>query len=318
VTGAPLIVFAADKEGVLTFQDGQALQMLPESKGTKPGSHLSELFHDYPAILDDLQRVLAGAEFSYMLQIGGLDFECWFSPTRDRASAVTGLIGVATNVSERLKLQRQLLEISDREQARMGQEIHDGLSQKLVSMAFDANSLEHRLEQEGRPEAVTARKLAALLDEAITESRQLARGLFPIRLEADGLRFALEELAQITSDRFGIDCRFEESAIMAVPSQSAAIHLYRIAQEAVTNAARHAKASRIHVTLEQDGDWTELSVEDDGVGIAPENHRPDSGMGLHIMDYRARSFGGHLRIRPRTRGGTTVSCRFKSKTVLRA
>ena len=219
-----------------------------------------------------------------------------------------GYTGVAVNVTGQRRLERQILEISDREQARLGQEIHDGLCQQLVSLAFDANALERELVARDLPEAKTAARIAQFLDQTITEARQLARGLFPIRLEAQGLCSALEELARATHARFGIDCRFQSSGPAAAADKTTATHLYRIAQEAVTNAIKHGQAQAITLSLEDRAGELQLQVEDNGRGMGQAQLKDCRGMGLHIMDYRARSIGGTFSFGPGRRGGTAVCC----------
>jgi PAS domain S-box-containing protein len=219
------------------------------------------------------------------------------------------LLMLMSDITERFRLEREILEISDREQARIGQDLHDGLCQQLVSLAFDANGLQQRLTQARRPEAKVAGRIADLLDAAITESRQVSRGLFPIRLEAGSLAPALEELSRTTRERFGVECDFECDEEATVKDKVLATHLYRIAQEAVTNAARHGQPRHIHLRLLMQEGGLELSIADDGLGLgetaAPGRH---PGMGLHIMEYRARSIGGTLRLAAATPSGTVVTC----------
>src|SRR5262249_40145503 len=155
-----------------------------------------EVFGLSREIKKQIRRALAGEEFSGVVQIGSMTLETWYSPTRANDDGrLSGYTGVAVNVSDQRRLERQVLGICDREQARIGQEIHDGLCQQLVSLAFDANSLETELAAGNLAQARTAKRMADFLDRAITEARQLARGLFPIRLDAQGLPSALEELA---------------------------------------------------------------------------------------------------------------------------
>jgi signal transduction histidine kinase len=169
------------------------------------------------------------------------------------ATQAAGAIARIQAEAEQYRLERQLLEITDREQARIGQEIHDGLCQHLVSLAFDANSLAQALSRQRDTQAPMARRMAELTDQAITETRQLARGLFPVRLESEGLPSALEELARNTRDRFNVRCRFRSRGTATVPSSTVATHLYRIAQEAVANAVKHSRARLISIDLsEQD------------------------------------------------------------------
>lgn len=313
ITGAPVIVFAGDRQGTITFEDGRALSALNAAPGEHVGRPLAEVYQQFPPFVANVRRALAGEEFSAVIEMGPLAFECWYSPSRDKRGHLAGYIGVATNVTERLRLERQILEISDREQARIGQDIHDGLCQQLVSAAFDANALRQRLAAAAHAEAERSLKICALLDAAITESRQVSRGLYPVRLEAEGLASALEELANANRDRFRMDCRFESHAPQVFGDRVLATHLYRIAQEAVNNAVKHSQAGTIWIRLRAPGDQITLIVEDDGQGIA-DAERNQQGMGLHIMAYRARGIGGTLRIAPRPRGGTVVSCCVRRKT----
>lgn len=304
----PMVIFAVDRKGVITFEDGRALLSL----GVKPGDHIGknvlEAYGQSRELAEHMQRALRGEEFSAPLEIGPVALETWYSPARDKEGEVCGYTGVAVNITGQRRLERQILEISDREQARLGQEIHDGLCQQLVSLAFDANALERELAARSTPQAKTAARIAGFLDQAITEARQLARGLFPIRLEAQGLPSALEELARTTRERFGVACCFESSDSAAVANKTTATHLYRIAQEAVANAIKHGKAKAITLRLEDRSGQLALEVRDDGRGIRPAQLAEGSGLGLHIMDYRARSIGGTFSFGPGPDGGTAVCC----------
>ena len=310
IAGVPIVIFAVDRKGIITFEDGRALTSL----GMKPGAHVGKnVWEAYglkqaKEIADHMHRALAGEEFSAPIQLGSVALETWYSPSRESDGTICGYTGVAINVTDQRRLERQILEISDREQARIGQEIHDGLCQQLVSLAFDANSLAEQLASKQLPQTPTAQRIADFLDRAITESRQLARGLFPIRLEAEGLLSALEELARTTRERFGVECQFQCEQVSGVKTKAVATHLYRIAQEAVTNALRHGRPKSVILRLKTRGSQLELGVEDDGLGISASNRKRSGGMGLHIMDYRARSMGGSFSIEAGTCGGTVVSC----------
>jgi signal transduction histidine kinase len=224
------------------------------------------------------------------------------------AAQAAGAIARISAEAERHRLERQLLEISDREHARMGQDIHDGLCQQLVILAFDANSLQGQLAAQHRTEAKAVGRIALYLDHAITEARRLSRGLFPVRLEREGLAPALEELARTTRERFSVRCRFVSKGSPSVKNSVVATHLYRIAQEAVRNAIKHSRATNIIIRLCARAGGLELSVEDDGSGVAAAGRAKATGMGLHIMDYRARAIGGALQLGPGPHGGTKVSC----------
>jgi PAS domain S-box-containing protein len=206
VHNAPIALLAGDKNGLITFEDGQALNALRMKPAENIGHRVAEVYREFPTIAEGVNRALAGEEFSSVLELGSSVLECHYAPSRDEAGSTTGFLSVATNVTERVRLERQLLEISDREQGRIGQDIHDGLCQQLVSIAFDANSLEKSLTSQAHPESKFARRMAMLLDEAISESRRVSRGLYPVRLESEGLVSALKDLARSTSERFGLRC----------------------------------------------------------------------------------------------------------------
>jgi PAS domain S-box-containing protein len=228
-------------------------------------------------------------------------------PIRDGSGKVIRIVGIAEDVTDRRRLEREILEISDREQARIGQDLHDGLCQQLVSLGFDNNSLEQQLAARALPEAAAAEKMGQVLDDAITEARALSRGLFPVQLEADGLSLALQQLAASTCTRTKINCRMECPQPVSVPDNAVATHLYRIAQEAVNNVVKHSRAGSILIQLNASHNRVELKISDDGIGIsvAPDSTR---GMGLHIMNYRAQAIGGALNIEPAPGHGTIVSC----------
>jgi PAS domain S-box-containing protein len=228
------------------------------------------------------------------------------------ASQVAGAVARIRAEESLRRTQRQILEISDREQARIGQDLHDGLCQQLIGMGFTANSLEQALSREQRPEAAIARKLYALLDESITESRLVCRGLYPIRLSTQGLLPALEDLAATAHERYHIRCVCEADRRPLDCGLTTATHLYRIAQEAVNNAVKHSGARNVTIRLTGANGGLALSVKDDGKGMsrpAAPNSGSGSGMGLHIMEYRAHLLGGVLQLESGP-GGTEVRCRL--------
>jgi len=228
-------------------------------------------------------------------------------PIRDGAGKVVRIVGISEDITDRRRLEREILEISDREQARIGQDLHDSLCQKLVSLAFDNDSLEQKLAARAVPELNIARQMGSLLDDAITEARTLSRGLFPVKLETDGLEVALQELASNTTSRSRLECRLECPHPVAVRDNAVATHLYRIAQEAVNNAVKHGRAGSIVIQLHAAGERVELKVIDDGVGI-DFPLKSSGGIGLHTMEYRARTIGGVLSIGKGPEKGTVVSC----------
>jgi signal transduction histidine kinase len=199
----------------------------------------------------------------------------------------------------------QILRISEREQTRIGQDLHDDLCQQLAGIEFLANVLRQQ-SQDGTTRE-QAREIAQLVRQAITNARNLARGLVPVELEAGGLIRALEGLALQTQTRFGVSCFFVCPSEVQIANQACAIHLFRIAQEAVTNSFWHGRPHRIEVRLILCSTDLQLVVQDDGLGIA-EATQASKGMGLRIMQYRASALGGRLEIGPVSPRGTVVTC----------
>jgi PAS domain S-box-containing protein len=217
--------------------------------------------------------------------------------------------GTARDVTERKRLESELLEISNREQRRIGHDLHDGVCQQLVGIGYLTETLADRLQERGVAEAAEAERISQLINNAITQTRGVARGLFPVRLEENGLVSSLEELAANSCTLFQIDCRFACQQPPKRVDNGIALHLYYITQEAVTNAVKHGKAKDVCIKLEPFKDRYALSVRDNGAGFTLSGQR-HSGMGLRIMHYRARVIGATLEVQSRPGAGTTVSCVF--------
>jgi PAS domain S-box-containing protein len=218
--------------------------------------------------------------------------------------------GIARDITERKRLEREILEISSREQRRIGHDLHDGVCQQLAGIAFMTSTLAEKLQEKGEEESSEAERISSLLNTAINQTRGVARGLFPVRLEENGLISALEELATNASELFKISCRFVSEEPPTAVENGIALHLYYIAQEAVTNAVKHAKARNVIMSLEPaSGGRYQLSIVDDGVGWALPA-KANAGMGIRIMHYRARVIGATLNLKSQPGKGTEVSCLF--------
>jgi signal transduction histidine kinase len=205
-------------------------------------------------------------------------------------------------------LEHQIIEISEREQQRIGQDLHDGICQYLAALSCAATSLKSDLERRLlHTEAKAAGDLADHLRDAVVQIRNLARGLVPVQMDDAGLAAAVEELTASVSRLQGINCSYEAVGSPAIFENAAAIHLYRIAQEAISNATHHGHAQNVVVSLIDERDATILRIADDGAGISNTEPR-GNGMGLSLMQYRARLVGGELKIEEPSAGGTIVSC----------
>ena len=215
--------------------------------------------------------------------------------------------GFARDITERKRLEKEVLAISDREQGRIGQDLHDGLCQQLAGIALMSEVLEQKLGDTSKAAATRAGEIARHIREAITQTRNLARGISPVDIDAGGLMSALEELAGNIRTLFKVDCVFRCDTPVLLRDNAVSMHLFRIAQEAVSNAIKHGKARHIGIGLTAMTERIVLAVQDDGTGFAKDTARR-KGMGLRIMSYRAGMIGGSLAIQKDIDGGTTVVC----------
>ncbi|MEP6809820.1 MAG: ATP-binding protein [Chthoniobacterales bacterium] len=209
------------------------------------------------------------------------------------------------------RLEREIVEISESERRRIGQDLHDGICQYLAAVGCAAASLQTDLLGKGlQVEATAAEELSILLKEGVVQARALARGLVPVQMVEAGLVSALEELAASVSRLHQVDCRLISADAPSFAPGDSANQLYRIAQEAIANAVRHGVATRIELELETTSSGGMLRISDNGTGIALTRSE-STGMGVSIMCYRAHLIGGDLAIAPSEDGGTQVTCTFE-------
>ncbi len=224
-------------------------------------------------------------------------------------SGAARVMAIIRDVTEQRRLEKQILAISAREERRIGQDLHDGLGQHLTGVAFLAKVLERKLSGREVPEHEEAAQIARLVSDAVSHTRALARGLHPLGLDAHGLMEGLETLASTTSRLFEIECRFHCPVAVLIEDENTSTHVFRIAQEAVHNAVRHGRAHLIDIHLTREDDLCRLEVVDNGVGFTPETK--GKGMGLHIMDYRAKMLGGGVEVTSKPHEArTSIVCVF--------
>jgi signal transduction histidine kinase len=233
--------------------------------------------------------------------------------TRDQ---LQGLVDERTEslrqeIRERTRLEKELLEIAESEQRRIGHDLHDSLGQHLTATAMAGKILAKRIANKVPVDAATADHVVALVEEAIVLTRNLARTLHPVKLESDGLAEALQNLAVNLSLAFNVSCRFQHSGTILLSDPAAGIHLYRIAQEAASNAIRHGRARNLVLSLDASRESLMLTVTDDGTGLSAKT-RNQNGMGLRIMDYRAKLIGAVFDIQNLPGGGARAVCILNS------
>src|SRR5580692_2007545 len=222
---------------------------------------------------------------------------------------------LSAELAERRRLESEILAIGEREQRRIGIDIHDSLCQHLTGTALAEQFLVEKLAARDAPEVSDANRVVGLIEDAISMAHGIASGLFPLEAEGEGLPTALSELAAHFSSRFKVACRFHLAEPVHIQDRVVATHLYRIAQEAVNNAIRHGHANNIDIGLGRSGSGLALVISDDGSGI-PADKPIHSGMGLRNMKYRASIVGGSLTLGGGD-SGAMVTCSFPRPDTVR-
>jgi PAS domain S-box-containing protein len=262
----------------------------------------------------DVRRVLESSEavhteVQFISRFGrNLFAGLWSAPLFDAERHPAGRVLLILDITEKKFLERSLLDASEREQRRIGQELHDHLCQHLLGAAFATKAIAGNLPDRNSSGASQLDDLARLINDAVQQVRDIARGLNPVELDEAGLMSALQEFAEKINPVVPCELRCERPVLVA--NAEMALHAYRIAQEAVTNALKHAKASRIVLNLSEANGMVLLQIDDDGDGIHLGSGQP-TGMGLAIMRYRARAIRGQLAVELLARG-TRIKCTFSN------
>ncbi|HVS25486.1 MAG TPA: PAS domain S-box protein [Gammaproteobacteria bacterium] len=296
------------------------------SSDSRVNSHLPVATHDYigrnvrdmfePEFVREHERYrLAALATGRMQRWEYVRKDPWGSPRHVEARFVKSgedeVVVTVRDFTDRIELEREVIASSERERTRIGQDLHDGLAQLLIGVKLLLAALGDKLGDAGSPHRADAERAAELVSRAIAQTSELAHGLSPIPRRGR-LADALRQLARESEQILGVDC---DVVCMCEPgptevNETTATNLYRIAQEAITNAVKHGKASRVEVRCGNVDGRVELTIADDGTGIGEADPASNGGgLGLHIMSYRARSIGGDLSVQPRAEGGTLVRCR---------
>lgn len=307
----PVIAGRLDAAGCVTEAHGRGL----EPAGLQPDALIGlDFASHFPSAADAVRQALAGESGSVTLSghtSGGTEWHAEFFVMFDAAQG-EGATFVGRDVSQSRWLERRLLTVTDAEQQRIGADLHDGLGQQLTGLSCLAAALRDRLKVRSPDDAGAADTIARLASDAIAQSRALARGLCPVQLENAGLVVALEEMAGQARMLHNVDCRFETRGAAPNCDHLAALHLYRIAQEAVHNAVRHGKARNVRIVLSSRRQQHRLVVTDDGCGFETAAHGSAPGGGLRLMGYRAAMIGGVLATDSRPGQGTRITCHFST------
>jgi signal transduction histidine kinase/CheY-like chemotaxis protein len=307
LTNLPMVVGRLDPDGRVVEAQGQMLEKYGLTPESIIGRDLAKL---YPQLKPAVAEALRGGAVNSMLTARheGIEWYADFFLFFDHEFR-RGALFFGSDITQRKLIERELLRVSDAEKNRIGSDLHDGLGQYLTGISCLSAALRDKLQVKSRPEAEDAATISSLVQEAIAQTRALARGLCPVQLETAGLETALEDLTFQVQRLHGIDCRFLPTGPVGVCETTVALHLYRIAQEAINNAVKHSGARQITVTLDFLKENKVLSIEDDGCGFDPEvEHGPSTG--LQLMPYRAAMIGGTLTITSQPNAGTKVECRF--------
>jgi signal transduction histidine kinase len=306
----PVVAGRIRSDGVVLEVEGDGLARYGLGASQVTGRVLWDLFPQSRKAVTD---ALAGGSASFTLGDGrtgsewSVDFFVSFDTLRGEGATFLG-----RDLTERRCLEHQLLTVTDAEQQRIGADLHDGLGQELTGLACLAAAMRDRLRVTQPNESAQADLIARLANEATVKSRALAHGLSPVQLEEQGLPYALEDLVYQCQRLHSIDCTFVLRGEAPEIDHLAAIHLYRIAQEAIHNAVRHGGAQRVRVALLSRPSRHRLVVLDDGQGFdqraSVSGNGNGNGRGLRLMNYRANMLGGSMTVWSGPGQGTRVYC----------
>lgn len=288
-------------------------QLMPEPYASEHDSYLSRYLRTGVPHIIGIGREAMGKR-----KDGSL-FPLDLAVSEVRFGAKRTFTGIVRDLTERKRLEREIMEATEREQRRIGQDLHDGLGQQLTGIGFMTETLSHQLSQDGHPLAADAARITQLVGEAIQQSRGLAHGLYPVEPQPGALAHALRLLSESVAQAYRVKCVMVDGKVPAFEDRTVPTHLYRIAQEAVNNAIRHGKARNIRISLAEDRRGVSLRIRDDGRGIQEEmtdSGAPLGGIGLRTMRHRAHLIGGTLTVRSR-KPGVEVVCHLPKRPAIR-
>ena len=313
-------IILIDEQGIIQFVNPAAETLFGYQKKELMGKNIQQLMPPPHGSLHDsyIKNYLKTGDKKIMgkgrqlvgLRQDGSQFPMYLSVGEIQLKNTHLFAGLIMDLSVQQKLQQEILAVPAREQQRIGEELHDGLGQQLTGLSMLAQSL---LSKVNKSEHELASQLASGLHEALTQVRALSRGLIPVQIYADGFMISLKEITKSIQQQSHIPIDLQIDDVVLLFDDATATHLYRIVQESLNNAIKHAGASQINVSLKIEHDHGVLEIIDNGVGI-PIDLEDSSGLGLNIMRHRCGLFNGEITINAAGECGTKVCCRFPIET----
>jgi PAS domain S-box-containing protein len=293
-------------ERIYGYSEAEAMKMnigriIPDHKQDEIISLLARVLKGENIELFETQRLTKNNRI--------LDISLTTTLLKDEKGKPFAITTTERDITERRFLEKEILDITERERELIGQEMHDGMGQVLTGIAVKCKGLSLNLKGKSLAESQEAIVISKLANKAIALTRDLARMLYPIDIETGGLISALKMLASNTEKTMGVSCRFSCGKSVTVKNLVEAKQIYRIVQEAITNAVRHGNAKNINIKLRLAKKGIVLSIENNGLDF-PKLSPRRKGLGLKIMKYRTDLIGGSLDIRKGDKGGTVVTCIF--------
>lgn len=260
--------------------------------------------HPYSTNLGYAWAAFTRLAYFLFVAIGGASLKAYRESNRARIEAL----------EHARALEHEIARVSESEQRRIGQDLHDGICQSLAAIQFAVSSMRDDLKNQNPADAETLQEIATMVKDTISETRNLARRIFPVQMEEAGLAAVLDELASSLRRHHRIEAAFEMHDEVKISDPEVAMHLYRIAQEAVNNALKHGNPRKIVISLHEDDAALELTISDNGGGLRASSASGD-GMGLKTMRHRANLIGASLEIRSNASAGVSVICSLPKKDV---
>lgn len=294
---APLACIAVNKTGQVTDWNQGAEQLFGWSKHDLVTQRITDCL---PTFI--VAPAIQGKEVEFADKNGEpLELKVWGKETEQ------GSVLLAADIREKKFLERALIEAAEREQRRIGQELHDHLCQHLLGAAFAAKALAGALDREGSGHATELHELARLINDSVTQARDISRGLHPVELDSAGLMSALHELANRVSHT--VPCTFTCKETILISTPQVSLNAYRIAQDAVSNAMQQTGATKIQIRLFTEDDSVCLEIKDNGNKEGELSAEPES-TSVRTLQYRAQAMKAQLFIDFDSHKGTRTTCIF--------